>query len=93
MEKAGFTTEKSKYVNAPVICELPLVLECELIKVLDGKILGRIKNVGADEIILGEDGKISLDRFFPVTYDAVHYGYYRLGEKVGNAFSDGKKLK
>lgn len=93
MEKAGFTTEKSKYVNAPVISELPLVLECELIKVLDGKILGRIKNVGAEEAILGADGMISLDQFSPITYDAVHHGYYRLGEKVGNAFNDGKKLK
>ena len=76
-----------------MISELPLVLECEFIKVLDGKILGRIKNVGAEEAILGADGMISLDQFFPITYDAVHHGYYRLGEKVGNAFNDGKKLK
>lgn len=93
MEKAGFTTEKSKFVNAPVICELPLVLECELIKVLEGKIIGKIINVGADEAILGADGEISLEKFSPITYDTVHHGYYRLGERVGNAFSDGKTLK
>jgi hypothetical protein len=50
-------------------------------------------NVSADEAILGEDGKIDLARFSPITYDPVHHAYYTLGEKVGNAFADGKVLK
>lgn len=94
MSKAGFTTEKSEFVNAPIINELPLSLECELIKVVDGsKFIGEIKNVSADESILDENGKIDLKKFAPITYDPSGFGYYRLGEKVGNAFSDGKKLK
>ena len=94
MKKAGFTTVKSSFVNAPVINELPLALECELKSVIDdGKYLGEIKNVSIDESILGEDGEVDLNKFIPITYDPVHYGYYRLGEKVGTAFSDGKKLK
>ncbi|MCR5150889.1 MAG: flavin reductase family protein [Clostridiales bacterium] len=93
MEKAGFTTVKSEFVDAPVINELPLALECELVEVLDGgKYLGKIVNVSADESILGEDGDVSLDKFFPIIFDTAHSGYYRLGEKVGQAFSDGKKL-
>ena len=93
MEKAGFTTTKSAFVNAPVINELPLALECELIKVVDGMILGRIVNVCADERIVGEDGKISLEKFSPITYDTVNLRYYRLGECVGKAFSVGNTLK
>lgn len=94
MEKAGFTTTKSEFVNAPVINELPLTLECELVKVIDGsKYLGEIKNVSIDESILGDDGELDLNKFIPITYDPVHYGYYKLGEKAGNAFSDGEKLK
>ena len=94
MKKAGFSTVKSEFVNAPIINELPLVLECELIKIIDGsKFIGEIKNVSADEKILDENGKIDLTKFAPITYDPMSYGYYRLGEKVGNAFSDGKKLK
>lgn len=94
MEKAGFTTIKSEFVNAPVINELPLTLECELKDVYDGsKYLGEIKNVSIDESILGDDGQLDLDKFSPITYDTVHYGYYRLGERVGTAFSDGNKLK
>ena len=94
MEKAGFTTTKSEFVNAPVINELPLSLECELIKAVDeGKFIGRIINVSADEKILDADGKIDLTKFAPITYDPANFGYYRLGEKVGQAFSDGKKIK
>lgn len=94
MKKAGFTTSKSEFVNAPMINELPLVLECELKQVIDGsKFIGEIKNVSADESILGEDGEVDLDKFHPITYDTVHYGYYELGKRVGNAFKDGMQLK
>ena len=69
-------------------------LECELVKVIDGsKYLAEIKNVSADEKYLGDDGEIDLSKFTPITYDPVHHGYYRLGERVGNAFKDGTKLK
>lgn len=94
MEKAGFTTTKSAFVNAPVINELPLTLECVLTKVIDeSKYLGEIKNVSVDEKILGEDGEIDLNKFTPITYDPVHHGYYALGERAGSAFQDGAKLK
>lgn len=94
MEKAGFTTSKSSFVNAPVINELPVTLECELVEVIDGsKYLGKIKNVSVDERVLGADGEISLELFHPITFDTVHRGYYKLGEKVGNAFKDGEALK
>ena len=93
MEKAGFTTIKSEFVNAPIINELPLVLECVLKQVIDGsKFIGEIKNVSADESILGEDGEIDLGKFRPITYDTVHHGYYELGNRVGDAFKDGMKL-
>ena len=59
MEKAGFTTTKSKYVDAPVINELPMALECELLNIIEGDMyLARIVNVLADESILSNEGKI-----------------------------------
>lgn len=94
MEKAGFTTSKSNFVNAPVINELPVTLECELAEVIGGsKYLGKIKNVSVDESVLGGDGEISLEKFHPITYDTIHYGYYGLSGRVGNAFKDGASLK
>lgn len=95
ISKAGWTTERSEFVNAPLICELPMALECKLIS-YDAEaclLRGEIVNVNADESILGEDGKIDLCKFSPITYDSVHHGYHKLGEQVGKAFSDGKKLK
>lgn len=94
MEKAGFTTAKSEFVNAPIINELPMTLECVLTQVVDGsKFIGEIKNVSMDESILDAEGKIDLNKFHPITYDAVHHGYYKLGERVGNVFKDGNELK
>lgn len=94
MKKAGFTTQKSSFVDAPVICELPMTLECTLIKVSeDGNIIGQIVNVSADESILGEDGNVDVEKLKPIAFDPVHNAYHVLGEKVGNAFSDGNALK
>lgn len=94
MEKAGFTTTESAFVHAPIINELPLTLECRLTEVIDdSKYLGKIVNVSIDERVLGEDGQLSLEKFHPITYDTVHYGYYRLGVRAGSAFQDGEALK
>jgi len=93
MEKSGFTTEKAKHVNAPIIKELPLCIECKLIKILEEDLyLAEIINVNADESIL-ENGKISMDKFTPICYEPSGHGYYKVSGKVGNAFSDGNKLK
>ncbi len=94
MTKAGLTTVKSRYVNAPIINEFPMTVECKLIKFNeDGICIGEIVNVSADESVLGEDGMIDVKKLGAITYDPVHHHYIKLGEKVGNAFSDGKKIK
>ena len=94
MQKAGFTVEKSKFVDAPVINELPLVLECKFLKIAEeGNIIGEIVNINADERILDEKGNIDITKLRPISYEPVHHGYYVIGEKVGQAFSDGKSLK
>ena len=94
MIKAGFTTSKAEFVNAPVINELPMTVECELLKFNeDGICIGKIINVSADEDVLGDDGLIDPEKLEAITFDPVHNAYLKLGEKVGNAFSDGKRLK
>ena len=93
MEKSKLTTSKAEFVNAPIINELPLCLECKLIKVLEEDLyLAQIVNVNADESILDEHGKVSLEKFIPISYDPSTHGYYKVQGRVGNAFSDGKKL-
>lgn len=94
MKKAGFTTVPSAFVNAPILCELPMTVECKLLKFNeDGICIGEIVNVSVDRSVLGEDGQIDPHKLQAITYDPVHHTYIKLGETVGNAFADGKKLK
>ena len=92
--KAGFRAVKSEYVNAPIIEELPMTVECKLIKFNeDGICIGEIVNVSVDESILDENGKVDAKKLDPIIYDSVTHAYWNFGEKVGQAFSDGKKIK
>lgn len=93
--KAGFHAVKSEYVNAPLIEELPMTLECELVS-YDSEtcfLTAKIINVSADEKILDDEGNIAPQKLHPVTFDPVNHRYLKIGETAGNAFSDGKKLK
>ena len=95
LDRAGFTTTKSQFVDAPVIDQLPMALDCNLISYDEstGLLFGEIVNVGADESVIGENGKIDPSLLRPITFDPVNNAYLVLGEKVGNAFKDGLKLK
>ncbi|HIV67285.1 MAG TPA: flavin reductase [Candidatus Butyricicoccus stercorigallinarum] len=93
--RAGFHTTKSARVDAPIVDELPMTLECTLVSYDEASecMLGEIVNVSADESILGADGNIDPARLRPIAFDPVNSAYLALGNKVGNAFSDGAQLK
>ncbi len=95
LTKTGWHVRASEFVNAPVIEEFPLVLECKLVRYDEETELcfGEVVNVTADEKILDENGKVDLTKFSPLCYDCDTHGYYTLGERVGKAFSDGFALK
>ena len=95
VSKTGWHVTKSEFVDAPIFEELPMTLECKMLSYDEEAELmtGEIVNICVDESILGEDGKIDLTKFQPITYDPVHHNYLTLGEKIGNAFKDGKQLK
>ena len=94
-KKPDSTQKKSEYVDAPVIKELPMTLECKLISYDEEEhyMFGEVVNVSADESILDENGQIDPMKLRPIMFDGVHGTYHVLGEKVGKAFSDGAKLK
>jgi flavin reductase (DIM6/NTAB) family NADH-FMN oxidoreductase RutF len=95
LAKAGFHTEKAEFVDAPVILELPMAVECRLVSYdkESCRLVGEIVNVSADEKILDENGKIDPAKLEPIVFDPVNNVYLKLGEKAGNAFQDGMKLK
>ena len=92
-EKSGLTAEKSSIVDAPIIKEFPICLECEL---LEGEsnwgIVGKVVNVSVEESVMnGENVDISL--LEAIAFDPYTHGYYKVTERVGNAFKDGLSLK
>lgn len=92
--RAGFHHVKSNFVNAPIIAELSMTVECNLIKFNeDGICIGEIVNVCAKEEILNEKGQIDAKKLDPITYDSSTHTYWRLGDAAGKAFSEGKKIK
>ena len=90
--KAGFHAVKSTRVNAPLIQELPMALECKVKSFEDDILVGEIVNVCADESVI-TDGKIDPKKLKPIAYDPCNNTYVSLGDVVGKAFSDGLKLK
>ncbi len=93
--KSGLTAEKSENIDAPLIKELPLALECKFVKydTESELLLGEIVNVVADESVLDSAGKLSVEKLAPVCYDPAGHGYYVMEKRIGNAFSDGKSIK
>ncbi len=95
LEKTGWKITKSAFVNAPIIENLPLVLECKLVS-YDTEMeicIGDVVNVSVDESVLDENGQIDVKKINPLCYASGVREYYTIGEKVGKAFSDGLKLK
>lgn len=94
--KSGMTAERSEVVDAPVINEFPLCLECEFIEYQDSEygcgVIGKVLNVTADESVM-KDGKVDITAVDAIAFDPYTHGYYRVSERVGDAFKDGLKLK
>ena len=95
MARAGFHTTPAEFVNAPLIDELPMAMECEVISYdpESCRLVGRIVNVCADESVLNERGKVDPAKLRPITFDPMNNTYVVLGETVGQAFKDGLKLR
>ena len=93
--RAGFHTTKSQFVDAPLIDELPMAVECKLISYdpESCRLVGEIVNVSAQESVLNAEGFVDPAKLRPITYDAMNHTYLVLGEIVGNAFADGMNLK
>ncbi|MBQ7633815.1 MAG: flavin reductase family protein [Alphaproteobacteria bacterium] len=97
IKKAGFHTRKSEFVDAPVIDEYPVTIECEVLKLEDDdgdyRLVGKVVNVVAEEFALDENGRVDLDKLNLISYDSVTHSYRLLGGLVGRAFRDGLTIK
>ncbi|MBQ6543793.1 MAG: flavin oxidoreductase, partial [Clostridia bacterium] len=87
---------KSEFVNAPIITEFPVTMECELADIINNEnfyaVVGKIVNVSADEKVFDEKGKIDPRKVNALVFDQFKSGYYVANEKVGKAWNAGKEL-
>ncbi len=90
--KVGFSVSPSPNVDAPIIDQYPLTLECKVVSWQDGILVGEVVNMSADECIL-TDGKVDLGKLQPIVFDAAALAYRALGEVVGQAWGSGKKFQ
>ncbi len=94
--RSGLTASRAETVDAPVINELPLCLECEFIEYQSNEygcgVIGRVVNVTADERVM-VNGKPDMSLVNAIAFDPYTHGYYKVAGRVGNAFKDGLKLK
>lgn len=94
--RSGLTASKAETVDAPVIHEFPLCLECEFVEYQSGEygcgVIGKVVNVTADERVM-VNGKLDMSLVNAIAFDPYTHGYYKVTERVGEAFQDGLKLK
>lgn len=95
-EKSGLTAQKSELVDAPIILEFPLCLECEFLEYQDGDygvgVIGKVVRITADEGVMDGE-RVDMTKVDAIAFDPYTHGYYRVAERVGEAFKDGLKLK
>lgn len=96
LERAGVHATRSEFVDAPVIEEYPLTLECEVVEMREAlgemHVVGEVVDVLADESILDAQGVVDLGRLRPISFDSSARAYRVVGERVGTAFEDGGRL-
>lgn len=93
--KAGFTALKSEFVDAPLIAELAMAVECKLVSYdkESCRLVGKIVNISIDDSVLTADDKVDVAKLAPIIFDSVNHTYLKVGEKVGQAFHDGAALR
>ena len=97
LSKISFTHQKAKKVNAPIINEFSVSLECRVMHIAEvgshTQITGEIVNVQADESVVDETGKIIFEKVNPIAYDDITHSYFAMGEKIADAFQAGLKFR
>ena len=96
-ERTGMHAVKSARVDAPIILDYPLTLECKVVELehtINGgfRVLGEILNVMVDSKVLDENGNVDPTKLNAFVFDQFGNSYYKIGEKVGDAWKSGRKF-
>lgn len=96
LEKVNFSYRDAEIVNAPIIEEFKVSVECRVMHIVEvgshTQVTGEIVNVQADESVVDDKGKIIFENLNPLAYDDVTHSYFRMGDKISDAFEPGRKF-
>ena len=96
LENSGLTSTRSEHVDAPIINEFPICLECEFVEYQKEEfgcgVVGKVINVSVEESVM-TDEKVDIEKVHAIAFDPYTHGYYEVAKRVGNAFQDGLTLK
>ena len=96
LEKVNFSYRDAEMVNAPIIEEFKVSVECKVMHIAEvgshTQVTGEIVNIQADESVVDDNGKIIFEKLDPLAYDDVTHSYFRMGDKISDAFKPGRKF-
>ena len=96
LEKVNFSYGDAEMVNAPIIEEFKVSVECKVMHIAEvgshTQVTGEIVNIQADESVVDDNGKIIFEKLDPLAYDDVTHSYFRMGDKISDAFKPGRKF-
>src|SRR5512136_1395575 len=97
-KETRLTPEKSKLVNAPIVKEFPYALECHLVRQVElglhTMFIGEIVGMVADSEVLSPRRLPDIEKVRPMLWGSFgSMAYYRVGDRLGAAFSVGKELQ
>ena len=97
LKKINFTYKKAEFVNAPLINEFKVSLECRVMNICDvgshSQITGEIVNIKASDSVMDSNGKIDVFKLNPLAYDDYTHSYFKMGDKISDAFKPGLKFR
>lgn len=97
IDDVGYTYKTAEMVNAPIINEFKVSIECRVMHIAEvgshTQITGEVVNIQAEEELLNDKGRVDFTRMDPLAYDDVGHDYYRMGEKLCDAFKPGLKFR
>lgn len=91
-ENSHLTFIKSSNIDAPIINEYPITMECSLVAFEDDGVVLDVLNILVEDKYLKDDNSIDFSKVGIISYNPYDNNYYEVKDIVGKAFTDGKKL-
>ena len=90
--KTGLKAHKSDLIDAPILDDFPICMECKSID-FQGEygVLGEIVRLSVDEEYISKSGRVDVEKLNIIAFDPFNGDYYEVGKKIAKAYNAGRK--